>query len=91
MGGVSRAVAARHPAEAAIAYQYGGVAGSDDARQRSAGAVRDDVLDEYVTLEAGREAYGVVLTGDVESCNIAIDGAATGELRASRDRGRSAG
>ena len=88
---VQGAVNAQLPAQAVIAYQYGGGAGFEDPLQRSPEAVRDDVLDEYVSLEAAREAYGVVLTGDVESCNIEIDGAATAALRASRDRERSAG
>jgi hypothetical protein len=40
------------------------------------------VLDEYVSIEAARDRYGVVLTGSVEECDIAVDEAATIALRA---------
>ena len=42
----------------------------------------DDVLDEYVSVEAARRDYGVVLTGDLWELTLAVDAAATARLRA---------
>ena len=47
----------------------------------------EDVLDEYVSVEAARDAYGVVLTGTLEELDLAIDVAATQELRSARRNG----
>ncbi|HYP62613.1 MAG TPA: hypothetical protein VEQ16_01925, partial [Acidocella sp.] len=44
-------------------------------------AVKEDVLDEYVSLHAAREKYGVVLTGSLEEYDLAVDTAATAKLR----------
>jgi hypothetical protein len=44
--------------------------------------VLDDVLDEYVSIEAARAAYGVVITG--EGLDRRVDDDATAALRASR-------
>ena len=49
----------------------------------------DDVLDEYVSLEAARERYGVVLTGDAEAGELAVDSQATSALRARLAQARS--
>jgi len=46
----------------------------------------DDVLDEYVSIEAAERDYGVVLRGSLEELDLAIDHAATVELRARRRR-----
>jgi N-methylhydantoinase B/oxoprolinase/acetone carboxylase alpha subunit len=54
---------ARLPAGAVIAYQHGGGAGFEPALLRDPAAVRDDVLDEIVSIARAREKYGVVLTG----------------------------
>ena len=43
--------------------------------------MREDVLDEYVSGDAARERYGVVLTGSAESYDLAVDVAATEALR----------
>ena len=51
------------PAGAVIAYQYGGGAGFGSRSLRDPAAVKEDVLDEYVSPAAARERYGVVLTG----------------------------
>ena len=56
---------AQLPAGAVIAYQHGGGAGFGPALLRDPEAVKDDVLDEYVSIAAAREKYGVVLTGIV--------------------------
>jgi N-methylhydantoinase B len=78
---VENAVQAQLPAGAVIAYQYGGGAGFESALLRDPECVREDVLDEYVSLEAARERYGVVLTGSVEACDLEVDGEATKRLR----------
>jgi N-methylhydantoinase B len=72
---------AQLPAGAVIAYQHGGGAGFGPALLRDPAAVRDDVLDELVSLQAAREKYGVVLTGTLEEYDLAVDVAATEALR----------
>ncbi len=72
---------AQLPADAVIAYQHGGGGGFGPALQRDPEAVRDDVLDEKVSLAAAREKYGVVLTGTLEEYDLAVDAAATEALR----------
>jgi N-methylhydantoinase B len=69
------------PAGAVIAYQYGGGAGFESALLRDPEQVREDVLDEYVSIEAARDRYGVVLTGCVEECDVEVDAAETRALR----------
>ena len=86
---IENSVQAQLPADAVIAYQYGGGAGFEDALLRDPEAVREDVLDEYVSVEAARARYGVVLHGSVEAYDIELDVEATRrlreELRASRE------
>jgi len=48
--------------------------------------VLDDVLDDYVSIEAARAQYGVALAGD--GADLVVDDAATRALRA---RARGAG
>lgn len=64
-----------------MAYQYGGGAGFEDALARDPAAVLEDVLDEYVSIEAARTRYGVVVVGSVEEMSVALDMKATEELR----------
>jgi N-methylhydantoinase B len=78
---IENSVRADLPAGAVIAYQYGGGAGFESPLLRDPAAVREDVLDEYVSIEAARERYGVVLSGSAEECNVEIDLAATQQLR----------
>jgi len=59
-----------------ISNRTGGGGGWGDPHRRDPGAVREDVLDGYVSVEAAREEYGVVLTDDLE-----VDEDATRELR----------
>jgi N-methylhydantoinase B len=40
------------------------------------------VLDEYVSVEGARRDYGVVLVGSLEDLTLALDDAATEQLRA---------
>lgn len=70
------------PEGAVIAYQHGGGAGFGLALRRDPEAVKEDVLDEYVSLEAARAKYGVVLTGRLADYSLAVDHAATEALRA---------
>jgi N-methylhydantoinase B len=72
---------AQLPAGAVTAYQYGGGAGFEDPLLRDPEAVREDVLDEYVSMEAARARYGVALHGSVEEGSVAVDREATQELR----------
>jgi N-methylhydantoinase B len=71
-----------HAAGEAFEYLYGGGGGWGDPLRRDPNAVRDDVLDEYVSLEAARRDYGVVLVGDEDA--LEVDQDATRKLRASR-------
>ena len=43
--------------------------------------VKEDVLDDYVSVEAARERYGVVLRGSPEKGDLEVDMAATAALR----------
>ena len=65
-------------------YDYGGGGGWGNPLDRDPQAVLDDVLDEYVSLEAAERDYGVVLAGSLDDLTLAVDHAATDTLRASR-------
>jgi N-methylhydantoinase B len=78
---IERTAQAQLPAGAVIAYQHGGGAGFGPALDRDPEAVKEDVLDEYVSLAAARSKYGVVLTGSLEDYTLAVDHAATAALR----------
>ncbi len=78
---VELAVNAQLPADAVIAYQHGGGAGFGPALDRDPEAVKEDVLDEYVSVDGARARYGVVLTGTLENYDLAVDEAATDALR----------
>ncbi len=67
-----------------INYDYGGGGGWGDPLDRDPQAVLDDVLDEYVSVEGAERDYGVVLSGSLEDLTLAVDVAATNELRARR-------
>lgn len=69
------------PEGAVIAYQHGGGAGFGSALLRDPEAVKEDVLDEYVSVEAARSKYGVVLTGNLYDYDIEVDVVATKALR----------
>jgi N-methylhydantoinase B len=69
------------PAGAVIAYQHGGGAGFGHALLRDPEAVKEDVLDEYVSEKAAREKYGVVLTGSLAEYDLAVDWDGTEALR----------
>ncbi|MEJ6011406.1 hydantoinase B/oxoprolinase family protein [Novosphingobium aquae] len=79
---IERTAQAQLPADAVIAYQHGGGAGFGPALLRDPEAVKEDVLDEYVSIEAARARYGVVLTGSLGDYTIEVDHGATAALRA---------
>jgi len=81
---IENATQAQLPAGAVMAYQYGGGAGFGDPLERDPDAVREDVLDGYVSPDAARERYGVVLRGSQDAGDLGVDAAATRELRAQR-------
>jgi N-methylhydantoinase B len=63
-------------------YRYGGGGGWGDPLERDPAKVLDDVLDEYVSVEAARRDYGVVLTGSLAELDLTVDVGATERLRA---------
>ena len=69
------------PEGAVIAYQHGGGGGFGPPMRRDPEAVKEDVLDEYVSEKAAREKYGVVLTGSLAEYDLAVDHPATEALR----------
>ena len=69
------------PAGAVIAYQYGGGGGFEPAILRDPEAVKEDVLDEIVSIERARKKYGVILKGSLEEYDLEVDVAATEALR----------
>lgn len=69
------------PEGAVIAYQHGGGAGFGKPLLRDPEAVKEDVLDEYVSLQAARDKYGVVLKGTLENYDLTVDEEATNALR----------
>ena len=72
------------PEGAQTAYQFGGGGGFGDPLERDPDLVRDDVLDELVSVDAARTEYGVVLRGSVDDLDLEVDHDATKKLRAER-------
>jgi N-methylhydantoinase B len=68
-----------------ISFQQSGAGGYGDPLERDPARVLEDVLDDYVSVEAAREQYGVVITG--EGIDLRVDAVATEALRAQRDSG----
>ena len=64
-----------------IMFDYGGGGGWGHPYERDPQAVLEDVLDEYVSVDAARREYGVVLTGSLEELTLEIDPNATEKLR----------
>jgi N-methylhydantoinase B len=73
-----------------VMYDYGGGGGWGDPLDRDPQAVLDDVLDEYVSVEGATRDYGVVLTGSLADLTLAVDAAATEQLRSERRAAKSA-
>ena len=68
---------------AVIAYKYGGGGGFGPPLLRDPESVKEDVLDEYISVSRARDKYGVVLTGSLDDYDLAVDHAATEALRTS--------
>jgi N-methylhydantoinase B len=62
-----------------ISFQQSGAGGYGDPLARDPARVLDDVLDEYVSIEAAREQYGVVVVGT--GFDLRVDAGATHALR----------
>jgi N-methylhydantoinase B len=71
------------PAGDRVAVIRGGGGGWGNALERAAEAVREDVIDEYVSVEGALRDYGVV----IDPLTLEIDEAATAADRAARSRG----
>lgn len=65
-----------------ISFQQSGAGGYGDPLQRDPARVLDDVLDDYVSVAAARERYGVVIAG--AGMDRRVDEAATAALRGGR-------
>jgi N-methylhydantoinase B len=63
-----------------ISFQQSGAGGYGDPLERDPARVLEDVLDEYVSPEAARRDYGVVLAG--AGLDLRVDEPATARLRA---------
>lgn len=72
-------------------YRYGGGGGWGDPLERDPQKVLDDVLEEYVSVEAAERDYGVVLRGSLAELTLAVDWEATRALRERMRAARSAG
>ena len=62
-----------------ISFQQSGAGGYGDPLEREGARVLEDVLDEYVSAEAARREYGVVIVG--EGIELRVDDEATAALR----------
>jgi N-methylhydantoinase B len=78
-------VEAMLPAGDRVAVIRGGGGGWGDALERPAEAVREDVIDEYVSVEGALRDYGVV----IDPLTLEIDEAATAADRAARAGSRT--
>ena len=65
-----------------LVYRFGGGGGWGDPLDRDPESVLDDVWDEYVSIGAARDEYGVVIAGSLEAMTLALDSDATTTLRA---------
>ena len=61
-----------------IEFREPNAAGYGDPLERDPAAVREDVLDDFTTIELARDAYGVVFA---DERTLEIDEAATEALR----------
>lgn len=80
-----KAVSARH---AVLRYITNGAGGWGDPLERDPEKVRIDVRDEYVSIAAAAELYGVVVSGDpsTDPEGVVVDAEATERLRAEKFR-----
>src|SRR5581483_4323487 len=71
------------PRDCTVVVRTGGGGGWGDPLERDPGRVREDAIEELVSIEAAREQYGVVLGAD-----FAVDAEATAALRARKRSGK---
>jgi len=67
-----------------ISFQQSGAGGYGDPLERDPALVLDDVLDDYVSIDAARDEYGVVIIG--AGADLRVDERATAALRGNRRR-----
>jgi hypothetical protein len=72
-----------------ISFQQSGAGGYGDPLERDPQRVLEDVLDDYVSVEAARGEYGVVIAGT--GADLWVDEAATRRLRTGMTADRSRG
>jgi N-methylhydantoinase B len=72
-----------------VSFQQAGAGGYGDPLEREPVRVLEDVLDDYVTVEAALEHYGVVIVG--AGMDLRVDDAATTALRVNRRASRCGG
>jgi N-methylhydantoinase B len=70
-----------------ISFQQSGAGGYGDPLERDPARVLDDVLDEYVSVDAARRDYGVVIAGT--GIDLAVDEEATRNCRTAMRADRS--
>ena len=70
-----------------LVYRFGGGGGWGNPLERDPQAVLDDVWDEYVSIAAARDRYGVVVTGSLADMTLALDDEGTRALRESMSGG----
>jgi N-methylhydantoinase B len=70
-----------------ISFQQSGAGGYGDPLEREPRRVLEDVLDDYVSIEAARGEYGVVIEG--RGVDLRVDETATRELRSRMTAERS--
>lgn len=86
IGGLDGKGGWKSPLLASVPFHYGETfmfestsgGGWGSALERSTATVLDDVLDEYIALNAARKHYGVV----IDATSMTVDDAATKQLRA---------
>jgi N-methylhydantoinase B len=62
-----------------VSFQQSGAGGYGDPLEREPGRVLEDVLDDYVSIDAARREYGVVIVGS--GAELSVDAEATRRLR----------
>jgi N-methylhydantoinase B len=77
------------PVGSEVIVRTGGGGGWGDPLERDPGAVRADVREEFVSTQAARERYGVVLREDLNIDHAATE-RARAELRSTRENARRA-
>jgi N-methylhydantoinase B len=77
------------PVGSEVIVRTGGGGGWGDPLERDPNAVRADVREEFVSTQAARERYGVVLREDLNIDHAATE-RARAELRSTRENARRA-